>query len=208
MERRNRIRFSIHTVAIAVLAGGLPGCQSSGSRGGGTQLPADVVVWGDPEDLDNRGRNIRDVDNVDEKHVLIGTDGSVQFSSNPPTVCNDCEADIDNATIDLGGGNLIDLRFGTAPGSTERRPFLVDRATGNFIRLVEQATFQVRDEPFEDPDDSSDDLAVAVDETANPAVSSRSSGSTGSGLCGALGTWMIPMSLGGMLLMRPLGRRW
>ena len=189
--------------ATGALAVGLTGCQSQASGGGdGPSLPKKVVVWGDPEDLSNQGRDIRDANNDGDSYVLIGTNGRVQFMP-ILRVCDDC--DVEGATITLGSGQLIDIRFGVGPdGQGARRPFLVDRASGEFVELLGGGDSTVRfnraDALFEDPDDSSDDLAQAVGETATPVVADNVD--RNSGLCGALGAWMIPMTLAGLLLMR------
>jgi hypothetical protein len=188
--------FAVCVVAAAGMV--LAGCQNQGS-GGAVQLPERIVVWEDPV-TGATGSSIRDANNDAERIVLVGTDGRVQFVSDQ-SVCNDCMTE--GATIDLGGGNLIDIRFGVgAVGDDVRRPFLVDRASGNFVQLVgggdEEVTFQVTTEPFEDPND---DLAIAAGETDNPTLGTGGGGGSG-GLCGALGLGTIlPIGLGLMILM-------
>jgi hypothetical protein len=178
----------------------LAGCQNQGS-GGAVQLPERIVVWEDPA-TGVTGSSIRDANNDPDRVVLVGTDGRVQFVADQ-TVCNDCMTE--GATIDLGEGNLIDIRFGIgAVGDDVRRPFLVDRASGNFVELVgggsEPVTFQVETEPFEEPNDRTDDLALVSGEIDNPTVNGGGGAGSG-GLCGALGLGTIlPVGLGLMIL--------
>jgi hypothetical protein len=205
-HRRINTCFPVCIALVATVA--LTGCQSQG--GGGVDLPNQVVVWGDPEDPEIQGRNVRDANNDDESFVLIGTNGRVQFEP-LRLVCNDCQ--VEGATIELETGQLIDIRFGLGPdGTGGRRPFLVDRESGEFIELLggrsEPVEFRRSGAMFEEPDDRADDLAVAVDEAANPTVASNGGGSGSGGLCGALGAAMIPVVLGGMVLIRQARRGW
>lgn len=188
----------------------LVGCQNQGSGGGPTELPNRVVVYSDPEDSERQGSNIRDANNDDDSFVLIGSNGKVQFMPTP-SVCNDCS--VTGATITLEGDQLIDIRFGLAPdGTGSRRPFLVDRASGNFIQLVgggsSSVTFQVTEEAFEDPNDRSDDLAVEASTISNPAASADTGGQGGiiGQFCGATGA-MLPVILLSMLAWRFSARR-
>ncbi|MCP4248506.1 MAG: hypothetical protein GY778_15770 [bacterium] len=188
----------------------LVGCQNQGSGGGPTELPDSVVVFSDPENSERQGSNIRDANNDDESFVMIGSNGKVQFLP-VPTVCNDCT--VEGATITLDGGQLIDIRFGLAPdGTGSRRPFLVDRTSGEFIELLgggsDPVEFSRSGAVFEEPDDSSDDLAVEAGTTDNPAASADTGGQGGllGQFCGATGA-MFPVILLGMLALRFAGRR-
>ena len=186
----------------AVVGAGLllAGCQAQ--REEVTDIPSRIIEWEDPE-TGVTGANIRDANNEEGRIVLIGTNGRVQFVSDG-TVCNDCETE--GATIDLGDGNLVDIRFGVGVvGDTNRRPFLVDRETGNFIQLVgggdDPVTFQVTDTPLEDPNDPTDDLAIEAGDIANPTLESNSDSQ--SGLCGILGvTFPLTIGLLGLLTLR------
>ncbi len=190
---------------ILLIAVGLAGCQNQGS-GKPVSVPARIVIWEDPG-AGGQGQTIRDANNDENRYVVIGTDGTVQFFPDE-TVCNDCEANIDEAQIDLGNGDLIDLRFGVgATGDDVRRLFLVDVASGNFVQLLgggeEDVTFQVTTEPLEEPNDDSDDRAIAVGDGPNPTASDSSSSRTT--LCGAVGLGTLgPMFLA---LLVPMWRR-
>jgi hypothetical protein len=203
MTRQRILLTSVFcTVGAATL---LAGCTAQ--RGESTQRPAELVVWDDPDSAGS-GTTIRDANNDSTRFVVIGTNGAVQFSPGE-TVCNDCEADVDNATIDVQG-NMIDIRFGVGvTGDTNRRLFLVDRESGNFVQLVGGGSapveFQVTDTAFEDPDDPSDDQAVAAGTSENPAnAGDDGGGGTGnSGLCGIFGApALILMALAPALMWR------
>lgn len=164
-------------------------CQSQPAGGSGrTDRPSQIVIWEDPLD-GGQGTAVRDANNDPERFVVIGTNGAVQFIPDG-TVCSDC--DTTDATIDVGEGNLIDIRFGVSSvGDDARRPFLVDRASGNFVQLIgggsSNVTFQVTEEPLEDPNDSSDDLAIAAGTDANPQPNTGGTGGPLGSLCGAAG---------------------
>ncbi|MFQ5489184.1 MAG: hypothetical protein ACE5GE_00570 [Phycisphaerae bacterium] len=153
-----------------------------------------IVVWADPQDETSTGQSILDANDDPERFVLIEANSRVVFSNGD--VCNDCTTDLDTATIDLGGDQFIDIRFGRGPdGAGTRRPFLVDAASGNFIQLVgsDPVTFQVTAEPFEADNDDSDDRAVFA---GTQAVSGGSSASqAASPLCGILGGGSIGLFL-------------
>ncbi|MCH7812592.1 MAG: hypothetical protein IID40_01095 [Planctomycetes bacterium] len=195
---------------LVCLSCSLIGCQNQGSGGGPTELPNSVVVYSDPQDPERQGSNVRDANNDDDSFVLIGSNGKVQFMPTP-TVCNDCS--VTGATITLDGDQLIDIRFGLAPdGTGSRRPFLVDRTSGNFIQLVgggsSSVTFQVTETVFEEPDDSTDDLADEAGTIDNPAAAADTGGTGGiiGQFCGATGA-MLPLILLGMLALRFSARR-
>lgn len=200
IHRRSQLLFK--TVCVFAAAALLTGCQ--GQRGGGAQLPSRIIVWEDPETGD-QGTPIRDANNDPDRFVVVGTNGRVQFVQDG-SVCTDCMTE--GATIDLGGGNLIDIRFGVGVvGDEVRRPFLVDRTYGTFVQLVEEGgdiTFQPTATPFEEPDDRSDDMAIPIGETDNPTI--EDSGSGQASTCGAVGG-MIPLVLLGLLLTRLAWRR-
>lgn len=177
---------------IILTAAWLAGCQTQNV----TSRPENVVIWEDPE-TGVQGQTIRDVNNDDDRFVVIGSNGRVQFSFG--SVCNDCDTDLDNARIQVDGA-FVDIRFGVAPvGDEIRRSFLVDAQNGTFIELVgggdEPVTFRATDEVFEDPDDDSDDRAISAGTTSNPSNEAQQE----SGLCGALGGLGL-----GLLLLAPL----
>ncbi len=170
------------------------GCQQFngiGNRTPATGIPERVVVWADPTNAESTGSSIRDANNDEDRFIVVGTNGAVQFLPGQ-TVCDDCSVDIDNAVIDLGDGNSVDIRFGIGAvgDDTARRPFMVDAASGNFIQLVgggsSPITFQVTEQPFEDPDDDSDDRAVSAGDASN-GTATTGSGASQSGLCGVFG---------------------
>lgn len=205
MRIHQRSKVFVQIVCVFVLAGAmLAGCQTQ--RGdGASELPSRIVVWEDPETGD-QGTPIRDANNDENRIAVVGTNGRVQFVQDG-TVCNDCR--VTEATIELEDGHLIDIRVGVgAVGDNVRRPFLVDRNTGNFVQLVggggSPVSFQVTSTPFEEPNDSTDDMAVPVGETDNPTL--EDSGGGQASLCGAAGG-MIPLVLLGLLLVRLARRR-
>jgi len=176
------------------------GCNARSNSGSVPHLPDQVVVWADPQDETRQGIPVRDANNDEGRFVLIGTDDTVQFMPDDPKVCNDCA--VNGATITLESGQQIDIRFGVgAVGGDERRPFLVDRTTGNFIQLLgggsQEVTFQVTDAPLEEDNDRTDDLAIRAGALDNPAASSDTGGQGGplGSLCGATG--------GGIILLLP-----
>jgi len=191
-------------VGLALAAGVAfsPGCQT-GTGGGITELPADIVVWRDP-DTGDTGTTVRDVNNDEERFIVVGTNGRVQFvAGGTVSVCNDCNTE--GATIELGSGQLIDIRFGVGVvGDDTRRPFLVDHEFGEFIELVgggaESITFQPTGQAFEEPDDPDDDLAQVAGQIENPTEQAASGGSGSTPLCGALGK-LIPVVLGLLVLL-------
>ncbi len=195
-------RLPLLICVLTVIVGSSGGCQSQ--SGGATELPREVIVWEDPETGD-RGSPIRDVNNDEDRIVVVGTNGDVQFVADG-TVCNDC--DTEEATITIGSGDLIDIRFGVRQeGDQTRRPFLVDRNSGNFIELVGSSnaiTFQVTSIPLEDPNDSSDDLAIRAGSEDNPTVEGGS-GSGSAPLCGILG--FVPLALGLLVMLNWRKRR-
>ena len=183
--QRHRLPKYTAIVAAACLAG----CQTQQSQSR-VVPPKNIVVWEDP-DTGDQGQTIRDANNDEDRFVVVGTNGRVQFLPGGE-VCRACDTDIDNARIDLGDGHLVDLRFGVgAVGDDVRRLFLVDAASGNFIQLVgggdKDVTFQVTTEPLEEPNDDSDDRALAAGEAPNPAAGESQSQSREVPLCGALG---------------------
>ena len=205
MKRREFHRPAVVAAALITVAVWGAACQNQGT-GGGTQLPGNVVVWGDPDNLENRGRNVRDANNDEDSFILIGTNGRVQFEP-LRLVCDDCT--VDGATIELDTGQLIDIRFGIGPdGTGGRRVFLVDRASGEFIELLgggsSPVEFRRSGALFEDADDRSDDQAVAVDETPNPTTSTSSGSSS---LCGIFGM-ILPLAFTGMLALCLTRRRY
>ena len=205
---------------VFVVAVGLIGCQSTNGILGGTSTKpkpsAQIVIWQDPADPVSEGTNIRDVNNDSTRFVVIGTDGQVDFVHDTSfLIARNITADVQNASIQVGTGT-IDIRFGLAPGNTtDRRPYLVDRASGNFIQLIggdNDVTFQVTTTPFEDPNDATDDQAVDAAAADNPLVtaSSPNSASTNffNNLCGIGGAAMMLPTLLGMLGLRFAHRRW
>ena len=206
-------------LVLAVVAG-LSGCQSTNGILGGTSTKpkpsAQIVVWQDPADPASEGTNVRDVDNDPTRFVVIGTDGQVDFVHNTSfRIAQGITADVQSASIQVGTGT-IDIRFGLAPGNTtDRRPYLVDRVSGNFIQLVggtNDVTFEVTTAPFENPDDASDDRAVDAGAADNPLVQAASPNSAGTNalnkLCGIGGAAMMLPTLLGMLGLRFAHRRW
>jgi hypothetical protein len=195
------------------------GCQGQTSLlGGGSKPkpPAKIVVWQDPANPDSQGTSIRDVNNDAERFVVIGTDGEVQFVNGTTfSIATDITANVDDASIPVGNGT-VDIRFGAAPSDpTDRRPFLVDRASGYFIQLVGgngDVTFQVTNAPFEDPNDPTDDRAIAAGEDDNPLATAASPNTATTNvlnnLCGIGGAGMIPVTLLGLLGLRFARRRW
>lgn len=168
-----KVRYvSVCVVSVgmaAVVIGMLAGCNVFNS-GPKTTPPAELVVWLDPEPGTCAPFwRVRDVNNVADRYVEIGTDGQVQFSTG--TVCEGC--DVDGATILLDDTPRMHIRFGPGPDDTgERRPFLVS-TDGFYIELVGDkatVTFQEENLPFEEDDFLADDLAErASDPIANPA---------------------------------------
>ena len=153
---------------LAIISGGLAGCDLFGG-GGGTSLPKEIVMWGDPDpESDAMFATVRDVNNEDDRFVVIGTDGKVQFSVGK--VCNVCT--VEGSTILVDGGR-INIRFGPGlNGTGERRPFLVNDE-GYYIQLVTKAdtvVFVAETVVFEEPDNPDDDLAVRVGSFPNPAL--------------------------------------
>lgn len=205
MRIHQRSEVLVRIVCVFVLAGALlAGCQTQGGDGA-SELPSQIIVWEDPETGD-QGTPIRDANNDENRIAVVGTNGRVQFVQDG-SVCNDCR--VTDATVELEDGNLIDIRFGVGVvGDEVRRPFLVDRDTGNFIQLVggggSRVNFQVTTTAFEEPNDRTDDMAIPAGETANPAT--EDSSSRQAPLCGAAGG-MIPLVLLGLLLMRLARRR-
>jgi len=203
---RTHQRGQVVFLTVCVCAAGLasvPGCQTQGG-GGAAQFPAEIIVWEDPES-GNQGSPIRDANNDPERFVVVGTNGRVQFVQDS-SVCTDCMTE--GATIDLGEGNLIDIRFGVGVvGDDVRRPFLVDRTYGTFVQLVEEGggiIFQPTDTPFEEPNDRTDDMAKAAGSEANPTITST--GARTAPLCGLLGA-MMPLTVLALLGLRLLRRR-
>ena len=196
---------TFRVLGVSMLAGILSAaCQAQSD--GATQLPSRIVLWEDPE-TGVQGQTIRDANNERDRVVIVGSNGSVQFVSDG-TVCNNCETT--DATIDLGGGNLIDIRFGVgAVGDDVRRPFLVDRASGNFIQLRgggdQPVTFEVTGTPLEEPNDRSDDMAIRAGGAANPTLD-NSGADQSAALCGAAAA-TIPLVVLGLLLTRLARRR-
>ncbi|MFH0983344.1 MAG: hypothetical protein V2A79_17635 [Planctomycetota bacterium] len=204
-------------LSLVVLSSGCQG-QSTSLLGGGGSKPkpsAKIVVWQDPAIPDSEGTNIRDANNDAARFVVIGTDGQVDFvNSNSFLIARDITADVQDASIQVGSG-IIDIRFGVAPSNaTDSRAFLVDRASGHFIQLVggtSDVTFQVTETQFEDPNDPTDDQAVAAGEADNPLVTAASSNTPTTNvlnnLCGVGGAGMIPVVLLGLLGLRFARRR-
>lgn len=202
-------------VSLVVLSSG---CQGTSLFGGGSSKPkpsAKIVVWQDPANPDSQGTNIRDVNNDSERFVVIGTEGKVHFVHGTTfSIATNIGANVDDASIAVDAGT-IDIRFGAAPSDpTDRRPLLVDRTSGHYIQLLGGSggvTFQVTDAQFEDPDDSTDDRAVAAGEADNPlvTVASPNTATTNAlnNLCGIGGAGMIPVALLGLLGLRFARRR-
>jgi hypothetical protein len=182
------------------------GCGLNQSSSAVTSRPAELVVWGDP-DPENDGLYpaVRDVNNVEDRWIVVGTDGRVQFSNGK--VCTGCT--VEDATISLSGTPRMNIRYSTGPNDDgPRRPFLVS-TDGFYIELVtsgEAVTFQEEDVVFEENDDPSDDLAVQADTTPNPAVEEGGGSSSRTGLCGAGLIGVLPLTLLGLVLM-PRARR-
>lgn len=160
--------FSLVLVGVmAVIVGGLVGCDTNPNLV--KELPAELVLWGDP-DPDNNATfaYVRDINDMDYRHITIGANGTVQFSNFK--ICNVCG--VDESTILINGEPQINIRFSTGPdGVGERRPFLVS-ADGFYIELVQTdstISFQEEDVVFEENDDPSDDLAERIGTTPNPA---------------------------------------
>ncbi len=207
MAARQPIQRLFRVLGVSMLAGILSvGCQAAADADAVTELPARIVFWEDPV-TGNQGQTIRDANNDADRIVIVGSDGAVQFVADG-TVCNNCNTT--DATIDLGDGNLIDIRFGVgAVGDDIRRPYLVDRASGNFIQLrgggSQPVTLEVTDTPFEEPNDRSDDMAIPVGDAPNPTLGS-SAADQPAGLCGAAAA-TIPLVVLGLLLTRFARRR-
>ncbi|MFH0980172.1 MAG: hypothetical protein V2A79_01365 [Planctomycetota bacterium] len=153
---------------MLLVMGGLVGC---GGGSGVPALPDEIIVWGDPDpaNQDDEYASIRDVNDLDERFVVIGTNGMVQFANEK--VCTVCEAE--GATILIDGTPRINIRFGSGPdGFGGRRPFLVS-TDGYYIEVVEQNNaiiFQEEIERFEEDDYLGDDLAEQVGTIPNPAL--------------------------------------
>ncbi|MCP4594727.1 MAG: hypothetical protein GY842_28680, partial [bacterium] len=155
---------------VAVCGCVVTGCDTLGGGGGITELPADVVVWGDADtENDATYASIRDANDLEDRFVLIGSEGEVQF--NIGKVCEACT--VEGSVILVDGEERILIRFGTGPDTEgERRPFLVS-TDGFYIELVtegEVVLFQEEDVRFEEPDDATDDLARRVGTIPNPAL--------------------------------------
>ncbi len=154
---------------VGMLSGSL-GCRT-GDSGAITDLPAEIVVWGDTDpENDEAFASIRDANDVDDRFVVIGTNDQVQFSNS--RVCNTCT--VEGYTISVDGTPRVNIRFSSGPdGFGTRRPFLVS-TDGYYVQLLlgddNNYTFQEVDQRFEDPDNLSDDVGVRVGTIANPAV--------------------------------------
>jgi hypothetical protein len=154
---------------VGMLSGSL-GCKS-GDSNAITDLPAEIVVWGDTDpDNDAAFASIRDANDVDDRFVVIGTNDQVQFSNS--RVCNTCT--VDGYTISVDGTPRVNIRFSSGPdGFGVRRPFLVS-TDGFYVQLLlgddKNYTFQEVDQRFEDPDNLTDDVAVQVGTIPNPAL--------------------------------------
>ncbi|MCP4591868.1 MAG: hypothetical protein GY842_14120, partial [bacterium] len=113
--------------------------------------------------------SVRDANDAEDRFVLIGSGGEVQF--NIGKMCDACT--VEGATILVDGEERMLIRFSTGPdGEGERRPFLVS-TDGFYIELVtegEVVLFQEEDVRFEEPDDATDDLARRVGTIPNPAL--------------------------------------
>jgi hypothetical protein len=158
-------------------------------------------VWGDPAS-DSEGTTIRDVNDLEDRFVVVGAEGGVQFSDG--TVCSDCT--VTDATIRIDNTARMHIRFGTGPGGGDvRRPYLVS-TDGFYIELVGAeggVTFQEEDLRFEEPDDPPDDLAEQVGTTQNPLVAQ----SRTAPLCGPALVLFAPLTALGMAFMRRGSRR-
>lgn len=135
-----------------------------------TELPKRLVAWGDPDpNSDATAVAVRDVNDLDDRFVVIGTNGLVQFSVGK--VCRDCA--VEGATIFIDGEPRMHVRFGGGPhGAAERQPYLVS-TNGFYVQLLSDSNvvmFQEEDLPFEPQNDPSDDLAERVGVIDNPAV--------------------------------------
>ena len=132
-------------------------------------MPAEVVVWGDPDAGNNETFwAVRDADDSELAYLVVGTDGRVQFSNGK--VCNVCA--VENSTILVDGMPRMNIRFSSGPdGEGNRYPFLVS-TDGFYIELVadtgDAVIFQAEDTVFEEEDDPSDDLAERAGTIANP----------------------------------------
>jgi hypothetical protein len=152
----------------------MTGCDFLGDGNRITELPAEVVVWSDP-DAGNESAylSVRDANDIEDRFILIGTGGEVQFSTGK--VCNLCEAQ--GATIAIEGTPRVNIRFGVGPdGVGPRRPFLVS-TDGFYIQLVsdgETVAFQEEGVRFEDDDNLADDLAQPAGSVPNPALDNPS----------------------------------
>jgi hypothetical protein len=187
-RRSGRAAILVGTVALA-------GCGLLQTGGGGTvdtsTLPAEYVVWGDPAS-DDQHPLVRDANNLSDRGLFVGSDGRVVFSAG--NVCDSCT--VERAVISVNEVPLVAIRFGPdLNGENVRRPYLVSAdEAAVLIQLVSEGdaiVFQETDEPFEDPDDSSDDLAVVDGVVENPDYNPPNQGLLGS--CGQ-----------GMLLWAPL----
>ena len=174
--KRQRVSAGVCVVGAGVmLTITLTGCDLFGGGNRITELPAEVVIWSDPDpDNEDTYWSIRDVNDDPARFVVIGTGGEVQF--NIGKVCNVC--DVDGATIAIDGTPRMNIRFGLGPdGTGPRRPFLV-ATDGFYIELVSEGdsiTFQEEDLRFEENDNSSDDLAQPVGVIPNPTLNDEES---------------------------------
>lgn len=140
--------------SVVVLAGCdaltniVPG-KSSTPTGGTSEQPEQYIVWGDPITSDTHPL-IRDVNNIADRGILVGTDGRVVFSIN--LICTDCT--VEGPYLSLDGEPAMAFRFGPdRDGADIRRPYLVSNdEDGHYIQLVSEndaITFQKTSEPFE-----------------------------------------------------------
>jgi hypothetical protein len=156
----------------AAVAGG---CNFFGGSDAITEVPAELVIWGDPDpDSDVRYMEVYDVNELAERFIAVGTNGQLQFSNGE--VCRTCS--VVGSTVSLDGVPRMYIRYSVgADGEGSRRPFLVS-TDGFYIELVatdQGISFVEEAARFEADDNLDDDLAERVGTVTNPALAGTSS---------------------------------
>jgi hypothetical protein len=151
--RNRQLTVTVSVLAVAIL---LVGCEAINIPGTGAgpsrvspDLPAEYIVWGDPVTSDAHPL-VRDANNLSDRGILVGTDGTVVFSVG--LVCRECDAE--PPVVNLNDQAVIAIRFGPdRDGGDMRRPYLVSNdSDANLIQIVSTDSgieFQKTNTPFE-----------------------------------------------------------
>lgn len=105
-------------------------------------------------------------DQTREANVTVRSHGDVfSFVGGEDPFILICDGCVQGATMSMGG-MLIDIRWANLDTPDELELLLVDRESGNLVRLDlsdrKSPFFSVTGERFEDPNNPNDDLAVRV----------------------------------------------